>query len=130
MEEPPIRRLPDELLMKIVDCIHPDHEKPVPIYARSFLSVESLEIPPPSNADLDIRRFRATCRWFAEVGESALFSVIGVRFSKQGLDRLEELVSWEANVRKRVKKFSFLMPYYYPRGTIDGAEIAESSTDT
>jgi hypothetical protein len=120
MDNAPIRVLPDELLMKIVDYIHPDQEKPVPVYARSFLSVESLEIPPPSNADGDIRRLRKTCRRFAEVCEPALFSVIGVRFSTQGLRKLEELVKWKTNIRHRVKKFSYLMPYYYPQGTIDG----------
>lgn len=126
MDGLPIRRLPDDLLMMIVDYIHPDQEKTVKVYARSFLSVESLEIPPASNAYSHLCRFRQTCRWFAAIGEPALFSVIGIRFSDKGLDKLEELVSWGPKIRRHVKKFSYLMPYYYPQGTVHGTKVEVS----
>ena len=117
-----IHDLPDEILAKIVDHIQPDPEKFVPVYYRRFLSVESLEITPPSNADRDIRQFRRACRRFARVGEPSLFTVIGVRFSTRGLEKLEELIGWKSDVARHVKRFSYLVPYYYPSKQTHGQE--------
>ena len=117
MNPAPIESLPNELLKRILDHIQPDPERTVPIDDRSFLSVESFDYTPPSNADRDIRRFRCTCRRFAEVGEPLLFTIVGVRFSKGGLQKLEELAGWP-HLTRHVKKFSYLVPYYYPSGTV------------
>lgn len=116
MKPAPIERLPNELLRRILDQIQPDSERTVPIDDRSFLSVESFDIAPPSNADWDIRRFRRACKRFAEVGEPLLFTVVAVRFSRHGLEQLEQLAQWP-HMTRHVKKFSYLVPYYYPNGT-------------
>ena len=116
MKPAPIERLPNELLRRVLDHIQPDPERTVPIDDRSFLSVESFDRVPPSDADRDIRRFRRTCKRFAEVGEPVLFTIVGVRFSKLGLQKLEELATWP-HITRHVKKFSYLVPYYYPSGT-------------
>ena len=115
MKTAPIDNLPNELLRRIIDQILPDPERTVPIDDRAFLSVESFDQPPPPDAASDIRQFRRTCRRFAEVGEPLLFTFIGVRFSKHGLKKLEQLASWP-HLTRHVKKFSYLVPYFYPAG--------------
>jgi hypothetical protein len=114
-----ISHLPEEILAKIVDHIQPDPEKLVPVYYRRFLSVESIEIQPRSNADRDIRQFRKACKRFAEVGQPALFSVISIHFSTKGLRRLEEFLGWPSNVARHVKRFSYMVHYSYKRGRMD-----------
>lgn len=111
----PIFRLSPELLRHIVDQIEPDPERTVPIDDRRFLSVESLETPPSLDSTKDIGRFRATCRLFAEVGAPLLFTLVKVRFSKDGLEKLERLAGW-SHLARHVKKFSYLMPYFYSNG--------------
>lgn len=110
--EPAILRLSNELLRHIIDQIEPDPERTVPIDDRRFLSVESLEISCPPDATKTIGRFRLTCRRFAEVGAPLLFTLVKVRFSKDGLQKLEELSGW-THLARHVKKFSYLMPYFY-----------------
>lgn len=114
-----ISQLPEEILAKIVDHIQPDPERLVPVYYRRFLSVESIEIPPRSNADRDIRQFRRTCKRFAEVGQPALFSVISIDFSTKGLTRLEDFLAWTSNVARHVKRFSYMVHYSYKKGRTD-----------
>ena len=117
MKSSPIEKLPIELLERVLHQIQPDPERTVPIDDRSFLSVESFDYSPPSNADWDVRRFRNVCRKWARIGEPLLFSIVGVRFSKHGLQKLEQLAGWP-HLTRHVKKFSYLVPYYYPSGTV------------
>jgi hypothetical protein len=111
----PILRLSPELWKLIADRIEPDPERTVPIDDRRFLSVESLEPQPSPDSRKDIGSFRATCRSFAEVGAPLLFTLVKVRFSKKGLEDLEKLAGW-SHLTRHVKKFSYLMPYFYPNG--------------
>ena len=112
---PPIYRLPNELLERILKHNLPDWGRTVPIDDRRFLSVESFDEPPPLNAEREIRRFRSICRRFAEVGEPVLFTSVAIRFSKHGLKQLEQLAAWP-NITRHVKKFTYMVPYYYPAG--------------
>ena len=115
-KRPPILRLSNELLRHIIDLIEPDLERTVPIDARRFLSVESLENSSPPDATETIGNLRRTCHRLADVGAPVLFTLVKVRFSKDGLAKLEELAGW-AHLARHVKKFSYLMPYFYARGT-------------
>lgn len=117
----PIDLLPPELLRRILDQLVPDPERTVPIDDRRFLSVESFDEPSPSVADWDLRNFRSTCRRFAEVGDPLLFTVVAVRFSKHGLQQLEKLAEWPKMAR-HVKKFTYMVPYYYPNGEVSSAQ--------
>ena len=125
---PPITLLPPELLRRILDKLVPDPGRTVPIDDRRFLSVESFDEPPPSDADWDLRNFRSTCRRFAEVGDPLLFTVVAVRFSKHGLRKLEELASWPKMAR-HVKKFTYMVPYYYPNGRVPRPRELSTSAD-
>ncbi|KAK3691298.1 hypothetical protein LTR37_018743 [Vermiconidia calcicola] len=123
-KEPPIQRLSNEILRHILDQIEPDPERTVPIDDRRFISVESFELAPPSDSVKDIGRFRLTCHRFAEVGAPLLFIFVKGRFSKRGLERLEEFAGW-GHLTGHVKKFSYLVPYLYYRGertTLPGVE--------
>lgn len=130
MENSPFSKLPDEVLMQILDNIQPDPERTVPIHHRAFLSVESFDVPPPSTADGHIRNFRRVCRKFADLGEPILFAMVAIRFSDKGLRKLEELLEWDNDIGKHVKKFSYLVPFYYPNGTSGSRENASPNTDT
>ena len=116
-KEPPIQRLSNEILRHILDQIEPDPERTVPIDDRRFISVESFELAPPSDSVKDIGRFRLTCHRFAEVGAPLLFTFVKGRFSKRGLERLEEFAGW-GHLTGHVKKFSYLVPYLYYRGRV------------
>lgn len=117
MKQPPVPRLSNELLRLILDYIEPDPEKTVPIDRRQFLSVESFDRPPPSSRGSikDIGRFRCACRRFADIGEPLLFTRVAARFSRQGLEKLQTLARWP-HCSRHVKKFSYLVPYFYVNG--------------
>jgi hypothetical protein len=108
--------LSNELLRHILDQIEPDPERTVPIDDRRFISVESFELSPPPDSSKDIGNFRLASRQFAEVGAPLLFTLVKVRFSRTGLDRLARFAGWR-HLTGHVKKFSYLMPYFYPDGT-------------
>ena len=124
----PIERLSNELLKHIIDEIEPDPEKIVPVDRRQFLSVESFELPLPSatGSILDVWRIKWTCRWFSRVAEPVLYSRIVARFTEKDLKRLKTIATWP-HVARHVKKFSFLVPYFYVNGT---ASIVQKKTKT
>ncbi|KAK3113855.1 hypothetical protein LTR53_008430 [Teratosphaeriaceae sp. CCFEE 6253] len=117
MTTPPIQRLSNELLRAILDQIEPDPEKTVPIDRRQFLSVESFVRPLDSGRGSlkDIGAFRCVCHRFAEIGAPLLFTRVAARFSKSGLEKLEKLAEWP-DLARHVKKFSYLVPYFYSSG--------------
>jgi len=119
MSVAPIECLSNELLRLILDQIEPDPDKTVPIDRRQFLSVESFDRPLPSTRGSikDIGRFRCACRRFAEVGAPLLYTRVAARFSRRGLQQLEQLAAWP-HLARHVKKFSYLVPYFYTRGKI------------
>lgn len=127
-QDSPIIRLSNELLRHILDQIEPDPGRTVPIDDRRFISVESLEIEQPSSDSVkDIGRFRGVCRRFAEVGAPLLFTLVKVRFSKDGLERLETFAGW-SHLARHVKKFSYLMPYFYSGGEDLRAVVTQNGT--
>ena len=129
MKTIPIERLSNELLRLILDQIEPDPDKTVPIDRRQFLSVESFDRPPPSarGSIKDIGSFRCACRRFADVGEPLLYTRVAARFSRRGLKRLEQLAAWP-HLARHVKKFSYLVPYFYTDGTLFEKVIASMLT--
>ena len=121
---PAPQRLSNELIRLILDHIAPGPGQTVPVDARRFLSVESFgpnpEIAP--SAVQDIGSFRLASKRFSEIGAPLLFTRVQARLSKEGLQRLETLSSWP-HVAKYVKKFSYMVPYFYCSG-------ASTSDDT
>lgn len=119
MEQDRISKLPGEILTRIVEYLRPDPETLVPVYYRRFLSVESLDIPRPSedhNINRDIKRFRQVCKRLAEISEPVLFTVIRTKFSARELFRLEEFVGLKKNLARHVKRFSYLVGCFYNEG--------------
>jgi len=117
MNTTPIHRLSNELLRLILDQIEPDPDKTVPIDRRQFLSVESFDRPLPSTRGSikDVGRFRCACRRFSDIGAPLLFTRVAARFSTRGLGKLEQLAAWP-HLSRHVKKFSYLVPYFYRNG--------------
>ncbi|KAI7634946.1 hypothetical protein KC343_g2125 [Hortaea werneckii] len=118
---PAIQRLSNELLRLILDQIEPDPDKTIPIDRRQFLSVESFDRPLPSSRGFikDVGRFRCTCKRFADIGAPLLYTRVAARFSNRGLKKLDQLAEWP-HLAKHVKKFSYMVPYFYRN---DGGEI-------
>ncbi|KAK4555028.1 hypothetical protein LTR86_007794 [Recurvomyces mirabilis] len=129
MSGPPILRLSSELLRLILDQIEPDPDKTVPIDRRLFLSVESFDRPLDSTRGSikDIGNFRCGCRLFADVGAPLLYTRVTARFSERGLAKLEQLASWP-HLARLVKKFSYLLPYFY-RNSSGSIRLARPGTE-
>nr|POE77533.1 hypothetical protein CFP56_09180 [Quercus suber] len=110
---PPILSLPNELLRYILDLVEPDSEHAIPVDRRQFLSVESFDPPPfDHNFARNVGRLRRVCKRFADAGAPLLFTRVSARFSIEGLARIETLSEWP-HVACHVKKFSYLVPYFY-----------------
>mgnify|MGYP007070504462 CR=1 FL=1 len=108
-----------ELIREILDHIEADPEKLVSLDRRSYLSQESFKPPPtpaPNQAQ-DVASFRLTCRRFSELGAIHQFARVTTRFSRHGLQRLENIAG-QAHLAKHVKKFSYMVPYFYVEGPL------------
>ncbi|KAF2089170.1 hypothetical protein K490DRAFT_18182, partial [Saccharata proteae CBS 121410] len=109
--------LSNELLREILDHIEADPEKLVNLDRRSYLSQESFKPPPlpaPNQAQ-DIASFRLTCRRFSELAAIHQFARVTTRFSRKGFKRLENIAS-RPHLAKNVRKFSYMVPYFYVEG--------------
>jgi hypothetical protein len=113
----PFQRLSNELIRLVLDQIEPDPDKTVPVDRRQFLSIESFDFPPPSTRGSikDIGCFRLTCKRFSDVGAPLQFTRVAGRLSRRGLQKLELLASWP-HLAQHVKKFSYMVPYFYGNG--------------
>ncbi|PPJ52600.1 hypothetical protein CBER1_11044 [Cercospora berteroae] len=122
-----IARLPTELVERILSFVEPGHhEREVDIAQRRHLSVESFEpAPAPSRSSVaDVGRFRSVCKRFAQIGEPLLFTRVAIRFSEDGLKRLEQLAEW-SHLAAQVRRFTYLVPYFYE----DDAHDLDSLTE-
>ncbi|KAF2643162.1 hypothetical protein P280DRAFT_245087 [Massarina eburnea CBS 473.64] len=109
--------LSNELLREILDHIESDPEKLIGLDRRAYLSQESFKPPPPPDRDQaqDIASFRLTCKRFSVLGALHQFSRVTTRFSKKGLKRLENIAG-QAHLAKHVRKFSYMVPFFYVEG--------------
>jgi hypothetical protein len=110
-----ILNLSNELLREILD--HIDPEKPIGPERRAYLSQESFELPPEPDPDQsqDIANFRLACKRFSDLGAVHQFSRVTTRFSRKGLKRLENIAS-QQHLAEHVKKFSYMVPFFYVEG--------------
>ena len=110
-------KLPNDLLIYILDYIEGDPELAINIDRRAYLSVESFRppAPPPPARAQDIGNFRLACKRFSELGAPYQFTRIATRFSPAGLQRLDNICSWP-RLTKHTKKFSYLIPDFYVEG--------------
>ncbi|KAF2735165.1 hypothetical protein EJ04DRAFT_221171 [Polyplosphaeria fusca] len=109
--------LSTELLRVILDHVEPDPDKFISVERRAYLSQESFKQPaPPEKTDAQaIADFRLTCKRFAELGAIYQFSRVTTRFSRKGLQRLENIAD-QPHLAKHVKKFSYMVPFFYVEG--------------
>lgn len=109
--------LADELLRIILEQITAEPEKLISLERRAYLSQESFKAPPPPEPDQaqTIAAFRLTCRRFSNLGAIHQFSRVTTRFSRNGLERLEKIAS-QPHIASRVKKFSYMVPFFYVEG--------------
>lgn len=114
MAPPTHQRLPEELIENILSHLAPNPGQTVNEDCRRFLSVESFGPPPEiaPSAVQNIGSFRLVCKRFSEIAAPLLFTRVQARLSREGLRRLEVLSSWPW-VARHVKKFSYMMPYFY-----------------
>ena len=120
---PPILRLSNELLREVLDHIESDPEKLVNLDRRAYLSQESFRPPPKPSRDQtqDIASFRLVCRRFAALGAIHQFARVTTRFSRSGFRRLEGIAR-NPHLARHVKKFSYMVPYFYVHGKFQVAK--------
>lgn len=111
--------LSNELLREVLDCIEADPDKLVNLDRRAYLSQESFKAPafPSPNQAQDVGNFRLTCSRLSEIGAVHQFARVTTRFSRKGLKRLNKIAS-QRNIAKHVRKFSYMVPYFYAQGKI------------
>ncbi|KAF1841862.1 uncharacterized protein K460DRAFT_293080 [Cucurbitaria berberidis CBS 394.84] len=109
--------LADELLRIILEHVASEPEKLISLDRRAYLSQESFKPHPPPEPDQaqTIADFRLTCRKFSDLGVIHQFSRVTTRFSRRGLRRLENIAS-QPHIAERVKKFSYMVPFFYVEG--------------
>jgi hypothetical protein len=118
-----ILSLANEILDLIVDQIEADPSKGVNVTRRAYLSQESFRsLPFPSSRASstrvqDLSNWRITCRRFAEVGAIHQFARVTTRFSREEFRKLEWLAGQKHLVR-HVKKFSYMVPWFYVQGPL------------
>ena len=112
-----INRLSNELLREVLDYIEADPEKLVTLDKRAYLSQESFKPPsfPPPDLAEDLGNFRLTCKRFSELGAIHQYARVTTRFSTLGLQRLETIAA-QPHLTRHVKKFSYMVPYFYAIG--------------
>ncbi|KNG47348.1 f-box domain-containing protein [Stemphylium lycopersici] len=112
-----ILNLADELLRIILEYVASEPEKPISLERRAYLSQESFKLPVPhdNNQAQTIAAFRLTCRKFSDLGVIHQFARVTTRFSQRGLDRLEKIAG-QPHIARRVKKFSYMVPFFYDEG--------------
>jgi hypothetical protein len=119
-----ILSLSNELLKDILDYVDPDPEKIIPVDRRAYLSVESFKTPspPPPSQARDVGNFRYVCKRFAQLGIPHQFTRLTTRFSKAGFTRLKD-ISEREHLAKHVRKFSYMIPFFYVEGWLCGILI-------
>lgn len=111
--------LSNELLVEILGHITSEPDRLVSLDRRDYLSQESFKAPPPPERDQaqTVASFRLTCRRFSQLGVINQFARITTRFSRKGLQRLENIASHE-HISRHVKKFSYMVPFFYVEGCL------------
>ena len=124
LSDPPILRLSNEMLLLILDHVEADPEKAITVDNRLYLSRESFSFPHPPHPDQEeaIGNFRRVCRRFSELGAARQFARVTTRFSQKGFKRLEEIAG-QRHLARCVKKFSYMVPYFYSIGITNISSI-------
>lgn len=119
IKQKPLDRLSNDILLLILDYLEADPDKFISLDNRAYLSQESFKPPPkPSPSQVkDVGNFRLVNKRFAELGAARQFARVTTRFSKKGFIRLEEIAKQD-HLAKYVKKFSYMVPYFYTAGTL------------
>ncbi|KAF2823325.1 hypothetical protein CC86DRAFT_66028 [Ophiobolus disseminans] len=123
--------LADELLRIILEHVASEPEKLISLERRAYLSQESFKPHPPPEPDQaqNIAYFRLTCRKFSDLGILHQFSRVTTRFSRRGLRRLEKIAN-QPHLAKRVKKFSYMVPFFYVEGRERVQELLPTLPDS
>lgn len=137
---PPILRLSNEILENILENLVQNSGKLIPIDHRASLSVESFQSMPPQTVEdtnitmnlvsysllifslryrLSDMRLLQSCthRRFRDILHGRQFARIAIRFSQDGFDRLNWLLS-RPHLVPHVKKFSYMIPVFYFQGIV------------
>ncbi|KAI9862295.1 MAG: hypothetical protein M1813_004771 [Trichoglossum hirsutum] len=124
-----MEQLSNELLRVILDHINQDPEASLTIDRRAHLSVESFKAhsPPERAKAQDIAQFRLVCKRFAELGISYQFTCVPLRFNRKSFHRLD-LIAQQPSLSKHVKKFIYLIPYFYVEGRVGVDGVVLPST--
>lgn len=112
-----LTRLPEEILILILDHLTVKPGKLLPVNKRASLSVDSFSSTAASLPEdsTQIRQWRLVCHRFAGVGRGRLLLRVRIRFSSDGFNTLREIAERE-DFRGCVQQFSYMIPRFYPSG--------------
>lgn len=114
-----IHRLSKEIILMIFDHLAAQPEE-VPVDRRAWLSVASFRPPHAQSQQHDhdpkaVGNLRRTCKKFSRLGASCQFQRLAVRFSSQGIRRLEGIAE-RPHLARVVRKFTYMVPRLFEKG--------------
>jgi hypothetical protein len=120
---PPPPILHEDILLIVLDVLLDRNESRncksielISVDRKVNLSQESFNLPSTELTSVEtIGNFRLVCRAFNWIGARYLFPRVTTRFSKHGLERLENIAK-SPILSKCVLKFSYMVPCFFEKG--------------
>ncbi|KAF3938864.1 hypothetical protein ABW19_dt0208355 [Dactylella cylindrospora] len=120
-----MNRLPTDVLREVLDQLDPEYTD---VTSRmKFWTPRKNDIG-SQTVITDLRQFRLVCKRFADLGAQYLFRTIAHRYNSKSFNRLSNLADHPV-FANHVKKFIYLMPYFYVQGAKDFSEFKRDFDD-
>ncbi|KAK6538590.1 hypothetical protein TWF694_010168 [Orbilia ellipsospora] len=120
-----MNRLPTDVLREVLDQLDPEYTD---VTSRmKFWTPRKNDIG-SQTVIADLRQFRLVCKRFADLGAQYLFRTIAHRYNSKSFNRLSNLADHPI-FASHVKKFIYLMPYFYVQGAKDFTEFKRDFTN-
>ncbi|KAK6512533.1 hypothetical protein TWF481_001418 [Arthrobotrys musiformis] len=120
-----MNRLPTDVLREVLDQLDPEYTD---VTSRMKFWTPRKNDFGSQTVIADLRRFRLVCKRFAELGAQYLFRTIAHRYNSKSFKRLSDLADHPV-FASHVKKFVYLMPYFYVQGAKDFTEFKRDFGD-
>ncbi|KAK6347292.1 hypothetical protein TWF696_007364 [Orbilia brochopaga] len=120
-----MNRLPTDVLREVLDQLDPEYTD---ITTRMKFWTPRRNDFGSQTVMTDLRQFRLVCKRFAELGAQYLFRTIAHRYNSRSFKRLSDLADHPV-FANHVKKFIYLMPYFYVQGAKDFTEFKRDFDD-
>ncbi|KAK6508628.1 hypothetical protein TWF506_010709 [Arthrobotrys conoides] len=120
-----MNRLPTDVLREVLDQLDPEYTD---VTSRMKFWTPRKHDVGSQTVIADLRQFRLVCKRFADLGAQYLFRTIAHRYNSKSFKRLSDLADHPV-FAAHVKKFIYLMPYFYVQGAKDFTEFKRDFDD-